>query len=281
MPSPDPAAPFAYTKLGRTKPLKSKDTSLLWCVVDLATGSWMRTGDHIAKSLREQLLMEQTNIAVVAALFLTVSVGMLMLADKGNEWEDRWERGVFCLVLNISNLLMTVAVILSVFIMLAVNECKDEPELKRFDRLMGFLVQLPLLLFISGVAIFGSVGCGFWVYLSFEWEWFLGITVPTYAASAITLIPAVLRTLQMLYRAKDDRFGTVIIAGDQVSLALKACIARDESGGECVDMEAFMEYVSMVCQAEQIAPLTQVKMQTALEAWQQVEVKTVLATDTI
>jgi len=264
-----PIAPFEYTRTGRGKPHRKKYTSFLRCTVDFFTGSWLRSGDSQTTGLRDQLINEQTHIALVSALFLTISSAMMMMADNGNDWPDDWVKGTFTTIVSLGNSFMTISVIISVFVMLAVNETKDDAELRRFNEEMGVLIQSPLLLFILGVANFGGAGCSMWFYATFEFPWFLAISGSSVVCSTIILVPSLIRTVQMTYRARDERFGTVIISGDQVPLALAACVAADETGGEMVTLELFVEYVHATCKTELVAPLTYLRMRKWFEAWQE------------
>jgi hypothetical protein len=113
-------------------------------------------------------MTEQTNIALVSALFATICYPMLFLCDGWSD--DNWIKGVYGLLNILAITGLVVSVVLSVLFVLAINECSNEDELSRFQFKMNFLLQLPFICFFSGTSCLGAA-TAFWIYNQFDFRW--------------------------------------------------------------------------------------------------------------
>jgi hypothetical protein len=93
------------------------------------SGSWLENG--FSANARDQLQSEQGNVALVSALFSTISIPALLdttsLPSAG--WVD-WQIGVYGLLLHLANAGLILSVLCAVFLLLAINECADQGQLQ-------------------------------------------------------------------------------------------------------------------------------------------------------
>jgi len=186
-----------------------KDISWLVGLWHFSTGKWLNDRELFnTEDLRDQLMNSQTQVALVAALFLTISIPALFLTSSMN---DDWWKDVFGLLINLSNALLTSSVFLSVTFMLAINECSSSTELFRFKTAMGAKMHFSVRLFIAGSVVFGGLSLGFWCLQNFNWRWAVGYLGGPFALSGVILFPVVGTTVSTLYSIKNKGKGIITI----------------------------------------------------------------------
>lgn len=145
-----------------------KEVSFIGGIYHLLSGRWMQSGGDEVDDLRNRLIVEQSSISLVAALFMTVSISQMFVCDA---WNQDWKQGVYGLLINLASAGLVVAVLTSIIFILAVNECNSNSELKRFRSNMGLLLEFPFISFAFGAIMFGGVTLCFWCYRTFTLDW--------------------------------------------------------------------------------------------------------------
>ena len=128
----------------------------------------MQNGGSEVDDLRSRLIVEQSSISLVAALFMTVSISQMFVCDA---WDQDWKQGVYGLLINLASAGLVIAVLTSIIFILAVNECNTNSELKRFRSNMGLLLEFPFISFAFGAIMFGGITLCFWCYRTFTLDW--------------------------------------------------------------------------------------------------------------
>jgi hypothetical protein len=198
-----------------------KSISFIGAVRDIFTCQFLTYGDK-AKDVRGQLVQEQLNIALVAALFMTVSIpAMLWSTELYQHGWTKTQSSIFGLSLCISTANFAIAVVLSVFFSLGIQECIDDRELQRFTQKMGRYLQLTSVSFIAGIVVIGGFSWTVWCYVTFESEWFwaiLGgcIVLNTFAATCCSLVIMI----KNLYAAKEGRHGLLLVPRAEIRRAV-------------------------------------------------------------
>ena len=160
--------------------------SILEAVIHIVTCKFLIYGDR-AKDIRAQLVQEQLNIALVAALFLTISIPAMLWITELEQygWSDT-ERSIFALSLCLSTANFAIAVVFAVFFSLSIQECVDDAELRRFTQEMGRYLQLSSVSFVVGVLNIGGFSWTLWCYITFSFNWFLILVISCEVVGEIT-----------------------------------------------------------------------------------------------
>jgi hypothetical protein len=204
--------------------------SILGAVIDIVTCKFLIYGDR-AKDIRGQLMQEQLNIALVAALFLTISIpAMLWITELEQYGWSETERAIFGLSLCTSTANFAIAVVFAIFFSLSIQECVDDPELRRFTEQMGRYLQLSSVSFVVGVINIGGFSWTAWCYITFSWNWFLILFISCIGVNTFLFVfCGLVLMIKKLYAAKEGRHGTVVIHRSELAKAVKAHLARLES----------------------------------------------------
>jgi hypothetical protein len=220
-----------------------KTIGILGAIRDIITCKFLVYGDT-ARDIRGQMVNEQLNIALVSALFLTVSIpAMLWSTELYQHGWTKTESSIFGLSLCIATANFAIAVVFAVFFSLGIQECIDDGELRRFTQKMGRLLQLSSVSFIVGVITIGMFSWTMWCYVTFASQWFWGIfsgciVVNTFMAAFSGLIIMI----KNLYAAKEGRHGLLIVCRAELGKAVKAHMQTLPSSNVCT-LESITEFM--------------------------------------
>jgi hypothetical protein len=154
----------------------------------VVTFSWLNIGHSKKEGLQSALKDEFTQIGLVSALMMTVIAQFVgfsaTLPDiSGTDWEA-WKKHVCGILWTISFLFTAYALFQTVIFLMAINEMKDDDQLKRFCELQGKLLLMPAQMLLVGV-IFMVLAYILWYFLNFSLSSFLVILV----VGVVSLIP--------------------------------------------------------------------------------------------
>jgi hypothetical protein len=204
-----------------------KSIGILGAIRDLITCKFLVYGDT-ARDIRGQMVQEQLNIALVAALFLTVSIPAMLWTTELDQygWTET-ERSLLGLSLCISTANFAIAVVFAVFYSLGIQECVDDGELRRFTRRMGRCLQLSSVSFIVGVITIGGFSWTMWSYVTFASEWFWGIFIGCIVVNTFVFVfCGLINMIKNLYAAKEGRHGLLIVSRAELCKAVKSFLRR-------------------------------------------------------
>jgi hypothetical protein len=219
------------------------EISIPGAIWDIVTCKFLVYGDQ-AKDIRGQLMQEQLNIALVSALFLTISIpAMLWITELEHTRWTELERSIFGLSLCLATANFAIAVIFAVFFSLSIQECVDEDELHRFTSHMGRYLQLSSVSFIIGILTLGGYSWTFWCYVTFRIDWFLGIALGCIGLNTFFIVfSGLIMMVKKLYAAKGGRGGLVILSRDQISRAIQAYLDT-LAHADLADLDCMKEFV--------------------------------------
>jgi hypothetical protein len=198
-----------------------KTIGVVGAIRDILTCKFLVYGDT-ARDIRGQMIQEQLNIALVAALFLTVSIPAMLWSTElyQHGWTET-ESSVFGLSLCIATANFAIAVVLAVFFSLSIQECIDDAELRRFARKMGRYLQLSSVSFIAGVITIGAFTWTTWCYVTFESTWFWGIFGGCIVLNTfVAVLGGLITMIKNLYAAKEGRHGLLIVHKAELTKAV-------------------------------------------------------------
>jgi hypothetical protein len=239
-----------------------KNVSVVQAVWHLVTCKFLTYG-NTARDIRAQLLQEQLNVALVSALFLTISIpAMLWITELEQYGWSEFHRSLLGVSLCMSTANFAIAVVFAVLYALAIQECVDDCELRRFTALMGRYFQLSSISFILGVIILGGFSWTMWAYVTFRFDWFLGLSI-TYIAlnTFVCVFTGLIVMIKKLYKAKEGRCGEVIITREQLSKAITAYLGT-LMHKDLADIEKFKEFVFYETHALDFSAQTRARLRT-------------------
>jgi hypothetical protein len=247
------------TEKSGAAPEKISVPGAVWHII---TCKFLTFGDS-AKDIRGQLLQEQLNVALVAALFLTISIpAMLWITELEQYGWSEFQRSLFGLSLCMATANFAIAVVFSVFFSLSIQECVDDAELRRFTGLMGRYFQLSSLSFILGVITLGGFSWTLWAYVTFRFDWFLGLSITFIGFNTfLCVFGGLIVMIKKLYLAKEGRAGLVMMSRKQLSEAINVYL-RKLSYHDLADIDMFQEFVLSETRTSGFAEQTSARLRT-------------------
>lgn len=231
------------------------------------TGEFLTTGnDCSVEMFRDQLTNEYSNVGLISALFLTISIPAIFICDS---WDRDWKKATYLFLLNFGSAVLVLSVMMSVILLLAVHKCNAGNELRRFMDNIGRYATTPVMAFYVGAVVFGAFGMPFYCYVTYyhgSWSVLSCIYVIGYGSANVVIVPALARIGQAVYYAKDGRYGSLIMSRPNVEEAfssylaeLKADLSLSEAHMECefMTLEEFKEYLLTHCAVTGFAELTE------------------------
>jgi len=144
-------------------------------IFNLATMQWTQWGVGNPEHMKAQMLAEQTNISLTSALLLTVAAAfwLNLVTPDGNRAEGDGdlnfpskEPSVNWLLINaltLSCINMGASVLMSVLLMMAIEEVGDTENFLILEGWLGSAVLMPVIFTVFGI-IFMMIGVLLWVF---------------------------------------------------------------------------------------------------------------------
>lgn len=230
------------------------------------TGEFLTTGNDCGVEMfRDQLTNEYSNVGLISALFLTISIPSIFICDS---WDRDWKKAAYLFLMNMGSAILVLSVLMSVILLLAVHECNSGNELRRFMDKIGMFSATPVMSFYIGAIIFGAFGMPFYCYVTYyhgNWNFLLCVYCIGYGSATVVLVPALARIGQAVYYAKDGRYGCLVMSRPNVEEAFSCYLAElrsdmnlteDHMECEFMTLEGFKEYLMMQCAVTGFAELT-------------------------
>lgn len=218
------------------------DLSMIRFMIDLVSGKFLTTGNN-SKNLREQVLAEQQNVSLIAALFLTIAAPALLSLDT-SVWPDdsAIEFNLYQLFMNISNSCLIGAVFISVFYLLCIQECSSDEELKRLLNKLGGAMEFPILLLLIGAVSLGPFGISIYCYNRLKFSWFLPTNLLCNVGAFLVYVPKLVNSIRAVYEAKNGQCGTAIIERAELRKAMNVYLESlsDPQAAVLSDFKGFL-----------------------------------------
>ena len=255
-------------EIDRSDEMKPAPTTIciplaIWHIISC---TFLTFGDK-QKNARSQKIQEQLNIALVSSLFLTISIpAMLSITDLADHnWNDL-ERQIFGLSLCVATANFAIAVIFAVFFSLAIQECVDDAELRRFITTMGRQLRLSSVAFIAGVLTIGGFSWPYWCYVSFDFHWFMGIFFGCIVINTFVFVfYGLVVMVKALYSSKGGRTGKIVINREQLLRAIKAYLKKLSS----VDLATHHDAREFILSQAKCSGLSEMTERRFRRAWRE------------
>jgi hypothetical protein len=239
-----------------------KTISVLGAIWHILTCKFLIYGDT-AGDIRGQMIQEQLNVALIAALFLTISIPAMLWSTE--LYQYGWtttQSSIFGLSLCIASANFAIAVMFAVFFLLAIQECVDDGELRRFTSEMGRYLQLSSVSFIFGVITIGGFSWSTWCYVTFESQWFWGIFIGCIVLNTFgSTIFGLVIMIKKLYAAKDGRHGILIVYRSELVKAVTACLESLENPDLC-SFESVKEFLLKESNCSGLTDMTRLRLRS-------------------
>jgi hypothetical protein len=239
-----------------------KTIGIIGAIWDILTCKFLVYGDT-ARDIRGQMVQEQLNIALVAALFLTISIPAMLWSTE--LYQYGWtttQSSIFGLSLCIASANFAIAVVFAVFFLLAIQECVDDGELRRFTREMGRYMQLSSVSFVIGVVNIGGFSWTTWCYVTFESQWFWGIFIGCILLNTFVFVfSGLIIMIKKLYAAKDGRHGLLIVCRSELVKAVTAFLKSLENPDLC-SFESVKEFLLQESNCSGLTEMTRLRLRS-------------------
>jgi hypothetical protein len=229
---------------------------------------WLALGDNDSGDYRDQIIQEQVNTSLVCALLLTIGTsGMFAIPSLTDDATMNIVVTAYASSIILSSGLLLVGVIAAVCIMLAVNECANEAEVKLLIAAIGGRERVGYLCWQFGTLIFGAVSSPIYVYIALNSSVqfaLIGI-VPGIGVASMLLFWHTGGVVQGLYSAKSGVEGTLVLSVPEIVAQISKYAAT--ASEEYADADAFRKFLLKTGDAHKMSPLTTQRADIVFEAW--------------
>ncbi len=126
---------------------------------------WTRWFDVQKEDLLESMAAEQTNVGLLSALMATIAISTVLLGDSGSG-SPVADNPVYTIAWGLSTMAFICATVLSVILLLLVNELSSQDEARQFKDRMSWVATIPMFNFVVGICL-GAIGVLTWFHANF------------------------------------------------------------------------------------------------------------------
>jgi hypothetical protein len=221
-----------------------------WFMIrSVATFQWTRWFDSQNENILSSLAQEQINTSLISALMATIASTSLFLGDEAVSGN-----AVYTMIWALSTALYILATMVSVFLLLIINEMSNDNEARQFQARMQWVSSIPIFNFILATLLAGA-GCMAWFAFTF------GVAVTSTFCVLFTCLVWLTGVLPLMYavqtlwtvgettKALKEKTKKLIMLPPAIAEKMSAYEAAlgethaGEPGYEYMTEEGFLEYL--------------------------------------